>query len=276
MGNVKNKGLSSRIRKKILERDEYKCNICGHKYLQIHILKNGNLSILCKQCHYRAHISDKINEYSNFLFTVVQKILESKLVITINSKSENILIYNKDLIKDVVLRKLKYVLSHKITKIIMEEIDKDIETELRVVSEDIKEQLILKNRHNCDKCGYSYLEIHHIDKNSENNNFENLITLCRECHRNIHYDLYQKTGVGNVEKGFNFLFSRIYEYIDSHLNFEDSVIVDVKSSNNESIEIEFDNIENLNQIFGNKNIDDIFNELNKKISNYIQYLIPIN
>ena len=43
MGNVKNKGLRYRIRKKILERDGYKCNICGHNYLQIHISKNGDL-----------------------------------------------------------------------------------------------------------------------------------------------------------------------------------------------------------------------------------------
>ena len=270
MSNVKNKGLPHRIRKKILERDGYKCNICGHKYLQIHILKNGNLSILCKQCHYRAHISDKISEYNSFLFTVIQKISESKLVITINSKSENMLIYDEDFIKDVVLRRLKYVLSHELARMIMKEIEKDVETEFRIVSEDVKDNLILENRHKCDKCGYSYLEIHHIDKNPKNNNFDNLITLCRECHRNVHYDLYSSTGVDNVEKGFNFLLSEIYRYINLHLNFHDDfVIIEIKSSNNENIEIEFDNMKILTKIFGNKNIDNILNELTKKISNYI-------
>jgi 5-methylcytosine-specific restriction endonuclease McrA len=255
MGNVKNKGLRYRIRKKILERDGYKCNICGHNYLQIHISKNGDLSVLCKQCHYRTHISDKVNEYGDFLFNLIQNISEGKLVITINSKYKNILIYNKDFIKDVTLRELKYLLSQKIAKMIMEEIDKDIEAELKAISEDIKNNLILESHYKCDKCGYSYLEIHHIDKNPENNNFENLITLCRVCHRNIHSDLYPRTGVDNVEKGFNFLFSKIYKYIDSHLNFYDFIIIEIKSSNDESIDIKFDNIENLSQIFGNKNTD---------------------
>ncbi|WP_421077455.1 HNH endonuclease signature motif containing protein [Methanothermococcus sp. Ax23] len=275
MSNVKNKGLPSRIRKKILERDGYKCNICEHEYLQIHISKNGSFKILCKQCHYRTHISDKIDEYDNFLFTTIQKISEGKLVITIYSKSENMLIYDEDFIKDAVLRRLKYVLSYKLAKMTMEEIEKDVESEFRIVSEDVKDNLILENQYKCDKCGYSYLEIHHIDKNSKNNNFDNLITLCRECHRNVHYDLYSSTGVDNVEKGFNFLLSEIYGYINLHLN-NDFVVVKIKSSNNnENIEVKFDNIENFNQIFENKNIDNILNELTKKISNYIWRLIPI-
>ncbi len=270
MSKIKNKGLHYKIRKKILERDGYKCNRCGHDYLQIHISKNGNLSVLCKQCHYKIHISDKIKEYNNFLFNVIQKISEGKLVITINSKHRNVLIYNKDIIKDVVLRELKYVLSQKIAKMIIKEIDNDIRTEIKVVSEDIKNRLILKNYYKCDKCGYSYLEIHHIDKNPENNRFENLITLCRECHRIIHSDLYSKTGVENVEKGFNFLFSKIYGHIDSHLNFhKDFVVIEIKSSNGESIKTKFEDIENLIQIFGDNNTNEIFNELNRRISKYI-------
>jgi len=43
----------------------------------------------------------------------------------------------------------------------------------------------------CDNCGYDKagynLEIHHIDKNPENNELENLAVLCCMCHRDLHY-----------------------------------------------------------------------------------------
>ena len=45
---------------------------------------------------------------------------------------------------------------------------------------------------NCKVCGKSkeesgeHLEIHHIDKNLSNNEKENLMTLCKECHINLH------------------------------------------------------------------------------------------
>jgi len=41
----------------------------------------------------------------------------------------------------------------------------------------------------CHVCGYaklSVLVIHHIDQNRENNSLENLIPVCRNCHKEIH------------------------------------------------------------------------------------------
>lgn len=42
----------------------------------------------------------------------------------------------------------------------------------------------------CKRCGYNEFEscvhIHHIDKNRENNNIENLIPLCANCHFGLH------------------------------------------------------------------------------------------
>lgn len=37
----------------------------------------------------------------------------------------------------------------------------------------------------CAKCGGVAEEIHHIDRNKYNNDFFNLLPLCRKCHREI-------------------------------------------------------------------------------------------
>lgn len=45
----------------------------------------------------------------------------------------------------------------------------------------------------CTRCGYheyqECVEIHHIDRNRENNFISNLIPLCCNCHRALHYNL---------------------------------------------------------------------------------------
>lgn len=45
----------------------------------------------------------------------------------------------------------------------------------------------------CWLCGFDkYLvDIHHIDRNKENNTKENLIAVCPNCHRGIHYGIIQ-------------------------------------------------------------------------------------
>lgn len=47
--------------------------------------------------------------------------------------------------------------------------------------------------HKCNRCGISkedfpYLEVHHIDRNRDNNNIDNLEILCPNCHTKEHYD----------------------------------------------------------------------------------------
>ena len=43
---------------------------------------------------------------------------------------------------------------------------------------------------NCTK-NFKSLEVHHIDKNKQNNNPTNLITLCSSCHKLYHFDTIQ-------------------------------------------------------------------------------------
>lgn len=49
--------------------------------------------------------------------------------------------------------------------------------------------------HKCACCGYNederILEVHHIDSNRDNNNIDNLIILCPNCHRKITLGYYQ-------------------------------------------------------------------------------------
>lgn len=45
----------------------------------------------------------------------------------------------------------------------------------------------------CNKCGSNInVEIHHIDKDTTNNSPNNLILLCRKCHRRLHKDMRPK------------------------------------------------------------------------------------
>lgn len=49
----------------------------------------------------------------------------------------------------------------------------------------------------CEECGFvavhpCQLDVHHVDENHENNNPENLKTVCANCHRLIHKDSRRK------------------------------------------------------------------------------------
>lgn len=47
--------------------------------------------------------------------------------------------------------------------------------------------ILKRDNYKCQSCYHSsYLQIHHIDGNEENNSEDNLIVLCRGCHRLVH------------------------------------------------------------------------------------------
>ncbi len=54
------------------------------------------------------------------------------------------------------------------------------------VPTNIKLKVLERDEFKCQRCGYAFLEVHHIDGNRENNDLNNLITLCRKCHFEIH------------------------------------------------------------------------------------------
>ena len=58
----------------------------------------------------------------------------------------------------------------------------------------LKEQIRTRDAYTCQECGFIQLEdgrlldIHHIDYDKNNNNEDNLITLCRNCHVKTNYN----------------------------------------------------------------------------------------
>lgn len=59
--------------------------------------------------------------------------------------------------------------------------------------EEIRQQVLKRDEFKCRKCGEDKksLSIHHIDKNKENNDIDNLITFCGTCHRKMeNHDIY--------------------------------------------------------------------------------------
>jgi hypothetical protein len=53
----------------------------------------------------------------------------------------------------------------------------------------------------CKRCGYhefiSAVDIHHIDKDRTNNDKKNLIPLCSNCHKGLHYGLWKLEELGS-------------------------------------------------------------------------------
>lgn len=57
----------------------------------------------------------------------------------------------------------------------------------------IRQEIRERDNHICQECGYTEeqlgykLDVHHIDYNKKNNDFRNLISLCRSCHRQTNF-----------------------------------------------------------------------------------------
>jgi 5-methylcytosine-specific restriction endonuclease McrA len=63
----------------------------------------------------------------------------------------------------------------------------------RYISSSIHRDLKNKSNHRCDNCGnwfvdrdFMSLEVHHIDRDPHNDTIENLVVLCKKCHRVRH------------------------------------------------------------------------------------------
>lgn len=57
----------------------------------------------------------------------------------------------------------------------------------------IQRKLLVRSRGYCEKNGEDFAfvepEIHHCDRNRENNRMDNLLILCPNCHSKIHYNI---------------------------------------------------------------------------------------
>ncbi len=55
------------------------------------------------------------------------------------------------------------------------------------VKDHLRKKVLEKYGYRCAKCGYGFLEIHHIDGDHTNNSIDNLIPLCKACHIEEHW-----------------------------------------------------------------------------------------
>lgn len=57
----------------------------------------------------------------------------------------------------------------------------------------VQRKLFIRSRGFCEKCGIDLAlvepEIHHIDRNRENNNIRNLLILCPNSHSRLHWNI---------------------------------------------------------------------------------------
>lgn len=57
----------------------------------------------------------------------------------------------------------------------------------------VQKKLFVRSRGFCESCELDFAfvegEIHHRDRNRENNNMQNLLLLCPNCHSKFHYNV---------------------------------------------------------------------------------------
>ncbi len=69
-------------------------------------------------------------------------------------------------------------------------VEKNKPTRSKGVKAETRKIVLEKYNYQCAKCGYNFLEIHHVDGNPSNDSIDNLIPLCKRCHVKIHGKRY--------------------------------------------------------------------------------------
>lgn len=80
------------------------------------------------------------------------------------------------------------------------------------IPESISAEILFLCRNTCCICGAQlvHLQIHHIDKDPSNNDIDNLIVLCLNCHANVH---------SKSNMGISFSPTLLKKYRDDCINF---------------------------------------------------------
>jgi len=271
------------LRNKVLKRDEYRCQNCGYDYLDIHYIDGnienkdlGNLTVLCRQCHYRCHQIDKLKKIEPILNDFLNKFFEEQIEIFVDIGLKEILENFKDEIREEMICKLvssiKRIISNKLTENIIQEIEEEIEKERKNTVESLRKIVLERNNYMCSGCGYGYLEVHHIDWNRTNNNLDNLITLCRKCHREIHFSIHPLTKPNDADKCTQSLYNRLCNTISKILkNKKTNIKININfiQLGVKKVKIDRTKFEKLSKFFGHEVIEDIFNQWEKEITNYL-------
>jgi 5-methylcytosine-specific restriction endonuclease McrA len=187
ISHFKNKELTVKVKKKVSNIIKNYCDICKTtSSLEIHHIDGNhdnenidNLQVLCKNCHSQTIGYSNMSYMPEYMVRYIGNNFPEFM-----SKAE-LLRYTK--ISFYSLWRLQYLLHYYGYTDLKIDIPK-INTQSKAA---IKNYLICNNiiPYRCSSCGISdynnkplFLEMHHIDGNSSNNEINNLTLLCPSCH----------------------------------------------------------------------------------------------
>ena len=273
-----NEGVPFHIRRKILTRDGYKCQNCGHDYLDIHYMDGNvenrnleNLMVLCRQCHYKLHQKEKLRKIKPVLENLLNDLFEKPIEIFMDVNFEEVVEDFKDRIQREIICEFKFFVKSRILAKLEEktlrEIEKEIEKERMSTTESLRKLILKRDNYRCSECGYGYLEVHHIDGDRLNNNPENLITLCRRCHRKAHSSMYPWAKVEDTNKGTSRFCHEFYKLAhEVAKDKEDSFKITIKfKQTGRSVKINREQFKKFYEIFGHDIVEDILTQWERKI-----------
>ncbi|WP_324736272.1 HNH endonuclease signature motif containing protein [Thermococcus sp. SY098] len=280
-----NEGVSPHIRRKILKRDGYKCQNCGYDYLDVHYMDGNienknleNLIVLCRQCHYKLHQIEKLRKIKPVLENLLNELFEKPIEIFMDVNFEEVVESFKNRVQREIIREFKFFVKSRILAKLEEktlrEIEKEIEKERTSTTGSLRKIILERYNYRCSECGYGYLEVHHIDGDRLNSNPENLITLCRRCHRKTHSSMYSWTKVEDMDKGTSRFYREFYKLAHKIAkDKEDRFKMTIKFKQaGKSMKINREQFKKFYEIFGHDIVEDILVQWEREIRRYLNQL----
>lgn len=155
------------------------------------------------------------------------------------------------------------------------------------ISEKNKKLLQKEVNSKCPKCDYTgvtELDIHHIDGNIENNNFNNLLMLCPNCHKKVTNGNIKMKEIIALKKDLRYKINENINFNDimslkrilSHLNKDDIEYILHKYSSSLgfnisiscSIESFFDSCDHIDNVIYNKKLKSLLNQFVISLQKY--------
>lgn len=284
-----NEGVPPHLRKKVLERDGYKCRSCEYSYLDVHYTDGNvenknleNLTVLCKQCHYQVHQKEKVESIKQAFEGFLNELSESPIEIIIDFRFKEVVEGNEEKIQKEIIQKftrpfgLISRIPEKAEGIIMEEIEKEIEKERTSTPEHLRKVVLEMNNYRCSACGYGYLEVHHVDGNPLNNTLDNLVTLCRRCHRKVHHTRLHIRTPEDMDKCIESFRREFYSTLrEITKNKKENIKVSIRFGHvgTSGVKISRTQFEMINRFFSHEVIDDEFlKRWEREIKDYLSRL----
>lgn len=157
-----------------------KCEICNQEFEP----KNKLQKYCCKNCKKRANVLTVLKKRSK----------QRKEKFDATDKIKKCLVCGKEFEVRQQYRKQKYCSEkclNKSEKLFGGKQERDLEYKNQIRFDGNKYKVLERDNYTCQVCGNTtQLVIHHKDESGQcdnpNNEIENLVTLCRRCHINIH------------------------------------------------------------------------------------------